>query len=329
MRSVAGILILSISLAACSTTSPDDPLVVYSGRSEDLVGPLFTQFTQDTGIELDVRYGDSTELAATLILEDDNSPADMFFSQDPASIGSVAQAGLLAELAAETLNKVPATFSDTDGHWVGVSGRARIVIYNPDTLAAPLPNSIWDLTDPAFEGLAIAPTNGSFLAFVAAMILLEGEDRTQEWLAGIAANNPISYSGNSPIVAAADTGEISLGLVNHYYLLRLDAEQGSTTAQNHFLSAGDAGSLVMPSGLGQLATSERTDDVKQLIDFLLGDEAQQYFADETFEYPLAPGIPANANLVPLDAIQAPALDLSRLSEFLDRATELVTEAGLI
>lgn len=325
---------LVVLMTACSPESIDspdspDPMTVYSGRTEDLIGSLVNDFTSETGIEVEVRYGDSTDLASTILLEGDDSPADVFLAQDPASLGLVALDGLFAPLPQDLTSRVPARFSAPDQSWVGISGRARTVVVNMDTLEAPLPESIWDLTDSAYEGLAIAPTNGSFLAFVAALILEEGEDRTMEWLEAVAANSPSDYPKNSPIVAAVDTGEVSLGLVNHYYLLRLEAEQGSVAASNHFLSAGDAGSLVMPSGAGILNSSDRTEDAEAFIRFMLDATAQEHFASETFEYPLVEGFDADPRLVPLDEIPTPDIDLSRLAEALDRATQLVAEAGLI
>ncbi len=329
-RFLALALTVAMVSVGCTTDSEDGPLVVYSGRSEDLVGPIFERFEAETGIDVEVRYGDSTELAATLLLEGDEPVADVFFAQDPASLGAVAREDLLTRLPDSVLDRVPARFSDNEGRWVGTSGRARTVIVNPNLLGnTPLPASIWDLTDPAYAGIAVAPTNGSFLAFVAAMILDEGEARTLEWLEAIAANQPVAYSGNSPIVAAADGGEVALGLVNHYYLLRLRAEQGSVTAINHFLTAGDAGSLVMPAGAGILAGSDRRDDATALIEFLLSDSAQTHFASETFEYPLVDGVAADPSLTPIGDLRSPDIDLSELAEFLDKATELVSRAGLI
>ena len=330
MRALTVLLVLSLLGAACSAEESAEPLVVYSGRSEDLVGPLFEEFTAESGIAVDVRYGDSTELAATLILEGDTSNAQVFFAQDPASIGSVANAGLLQPLGAELTGMVDPQFSDREGRWVGVSARARTVVYNPELITGPLPESVWDLAEPEYAGLGIAPTNGSFLAFVAAMIMIDGEDQTRAWLEAIAANNPTPFPKNSPIVAATDAGEIGLGLVNHYYLLQLQAEQGTTTARNHFLTAGDAGSLVMPAGIGIMnSAGDRTADATALIEFLLSESAQSYFATETFEYPVSAGVAAFEGLKPLDQLSSPDLDLTRLSEFLDRATELVTEAGLV
>lgn len=323
--------LLVLATAACGGDDDATTLTVYSGRTQELVQPLFDQFTEETGINLEVRYAGSTDLAATLREEGSNSPADVFFAQDPASLGAVAEAGLFATLPTEILELVPERFSDSSGRWVGTSGRARVVVYDSTVLSpADLPADVTGFTDPAWASrLGIAPGNGSFLAFVAAMIVMEGEDATRTWLEAIAANDPGSYTNNSSIVAAVNGGEIEAGLVNHYYLLRLQAEEGETAAANHFLANGGPGSLVMPAGAGILATSDDQDAAQQFVRFLLSSEAQTYFALETFEYPLAVGFPVVAGLPPIDTIGAPELDLSALAAALDRATDLVAEAGLL
>jgi iron(III) transport system substrate-binding protein len=230
-------------------------LVVYSGRAEELVGPLLEEFEAESGIELDIRYADSSELAATLIAEGEESAADVFFAQDPASLG--AAAGLMAPLPEETLDLVDGRFHDRDGRWVGTSGRVRVVVHNTAS-DLPLPQTIDDAVDPDWAGqLGVAPTNGSFLAFVSAMILERGEDATREWLEALAANDPVEFDGNAPIVEATDTGELGGGLVNHYYLLRLRAEGQGNNTENYFIPAGDVGSLVMPAGVGIMANTDR------------------------------------------------------------------------
>ncbi len=329
-RLLGAVLAATVLATACGGGGADTPLTVYSGRSEALVGPLFERFEDETGIDLEVRYADSLDLAATLRQEGSASPADVFVAQDPASLGAVALAGGFDRLPDGVLERVPSRFSDPGGRWVGVSGRSRVVVYDARSLtAADLPDTVAGFTDPAWRGrLAIAPTNGSFLAFVASMILLEGEEPTARWLREVAANDPGLYSGNSVIVSAVDDGSIDAGLANHYYLLRLRAEQGETAAANHFLTGGP-GALVMPAGAGVVATSDDPDDAVALIEFLLSDEAQAYFASETFEYPLVEGIAADPSLPPLSELDPPALDLSRLAEALDRATDLVAEAGLL
>lgn len=329
-RVLAAAIVLAVTAAACTSTS-SGVLTVYSGRTEDLVGPLFEQFTEETGIEVAVRYAGSTDLAATLREEGSNSPADVFFAQDPASLGAVAESDLFVELSSDLLEMVDARFSDSSGRWVGTSGRARVVVYDATRLsAADLPSSVAGFTAPEWAGrIGIAPSNGSFLAFVAAMLVMEGEETTRAWLEGLAANSPGRYEKNSPIVAAVNGGEIETGLVNHYYLLRLQAEEGETAAANQFLASGGPGSLVMPAGAGILTTSDRQDDAERFIEFLLSAQAQKYFAEETFEYPLAAGIPPIEGLPPLESLGAPVLDLSAIATALDLATDLVAAAGLL
>lgn len=325
-RVVSPALLVALILTACGS-GDNAPLVVYSGRSEELVQPLIDDFTEQTGIEVDVRYAGSTELAATLLQEGDTSAADIFFAQDPASLGSVAD--LLTQLPAEVLDLVDDRFEDRDGHWVGTSGRIRTFVYSTST-SIDLPQTIDDVTDPRWFGeTGIAPTNGSFLAFVSAMILERGEDATRDWLEALAANNPVDYPKNTPIVAAADSGEIEGGLVNHYYLMRLRAEGEGSNAENWFIPAGDVGTLVMPAGVGILATTDMSDDATEFVKFLLTADAQTYFANETFEYPLIDGVDPVTGLPTLDEINAPDVDLSRLADVLEDATRLVAEAGLV
>ena len=187
------LVILALTVAATACSADGDTLTVYSGRKEELVAPLLERFEQETGIDLEIRYANSTDLAATLREEGSNTPADVFFAVDPASLGAVALEGLLMPLPEEVLQLVPAEFSDREGRWVGTSGRSRVIAYDDRVLdPAALPGDLEALTDPMWQGrLGIAPTNGSFLASVAAMILLEGEDATRAWLEGIAANRPL------------------------------------------------------------------------------------------------------------------------------------------
>ena len=320
-------LVTIVSVACGGAGEGAGPLVVYSGRAEELVGPLFEQFETESGIDLEIRYADSSELAATLLAEGEETAADLFFAQDPASLG--AAAGLMATLPGETLDLVDERFHDRDGRWVGTSGRVRVVVHNTD-IDLPLPETIDDATDPAWAGqMGVAPTNGSFLAFVSAMILERGEDGTRQWLEALAANDPVEFDGNAPIVEATDTGELGGGLVNHYYLLRLRAEGQGNNTENYFIPAGDVGSLVMPAGVGVMANTDSPEAAQAFVDFLLADEAQTFFATETFEFPLIDGVPQPDGVPPLSEIDAPDIDLSDLAGVLDQATRLVAEAGLV
>lgn len=324
-------LLTALAATACGGADGSDTLTVYVGRSEDLVAPLIARFEAETGIDVEARFASSTDLAATLREEGDNTPADVFFAQDPASLGAVAAAGMFRTLPEEIVDRVAPRFSDRDSRWVGVSGRSRVLVYDTTAVAPDdLPADVDGLLDPVWRGrIGIAPSNASFLAFVAAMILDRGEAATRGWLEGIAANDPQIFSGNSPIVTAVDQGTVEVGLVNHYYLLGLIADQGSSTAGNHFFTTPSAASLVMPAGAGILATTDSPDAAERFVAFLLSTDSQHWFAAETFEYPLLTGVDAPAGLPPLDSLAQPDLDLSDLATVLDLATDLVAAAGLL
>ena len=188
------------------------PLTVYSGRSESLVGPVLEAFTDETGVEVEVKYADTAELAALLLEEGTRSPADVFFAQDAGALGAVAAAGLLEPVPGDVLARVPAAFRDPDGRWVGVSGRARTVAY---TTAEPveLPASILDFTDPEWSGrIGWAPANGSFQSFVTALRATEGDEAARAWLEGILANDAVDYPSNTAAVEGVAAGEVDVAL---------------------------------------------------------------------------------------------------------------------
>jgi iron(III) transport system substrate-binding protein len=330
-RIVVLVALLSTIAASCSTGPDGASITVYSGRSESLIQPVIDAFTDATGIDVAVKYAGSADLAATILAEGGASPADVFLSQDPASLGSIALDGLFETLPSLLLDRVPSRFSDEQGRWVGTSGRARVVVYDSRDLApGDLPATEDGFIDETWRGrVGIAPTNGSFLAFVATKILVDGEADTLAWLEGMAANESPKYPKNSPIVAAVNSGEIDAGLVNHYYLLRALAENPDESGRNHFFAVATPGSLVMPAGAGVLASSDKQDAAQQFIEFLLSDDSQRYFAEETFEYPLVPGIEADASLPPIETIPTPDINLSDLATILDTATDLVAQAGLL
>jgi iron(III) transport system substrate-binding protein len=312
-------------------TPGEDALVIYSGRSEELVGEVFEQFEERSGIDVQARYGDTAELAATILEEGENSPADLFFAQDPGALGALDDEGRLTKLPREILDRVPAKFRADDGDWVGTSGRARVVAYNTEELSeGDLPDSIFDFTDPEWEGkIGWAPTNGSFQAFVTALRVLEGGERARKWLEGIEANRPFEYPDNLTAVEGVASGEVQVAFVNHYYLFQVMEEQGEDVpVRNYYLKGGDPGALVLAAGAGILDTAENPEAARSFLEYLLSQEAQQYFADETFEYPLIEGVEINDQLVPLSEIQSPNIDLSNLDD-LQGTLELLQETGVL
>lgn len=290
-------------------------IVVYSGRAERLVKPVLDQFTFLTGIEVSARYGDSAELAATLLEEGDRTRADVFFSQDAGALGALTKAGRFAKLPSATLSRVDARYRADDGTWVGVSGRARVFVYDPRQVSTP-PQSIFDLTAPAWRGkIGYVPTNASFQSFVTALRVTIGESAARKWLTDFRANNPVAYPSNGAVVVDVNKGEIALGLVNHYYLYERIAADGrsAVVARNEYPQLGDPGALVNVAGVGVLKRSGTDASALALVDFLLGRDAQTYFADKTFEYPMVPSLAsAVASLPPIQTVQGTKIDLSQL-----------------
>ncbi len=319
-----------------AVTSPDvssTTLTVYSGREEELVAPLIERFEAESGIDIEARYGDTAELASIILEEGEAGDvrADVFFAQDAGALGAVAAAGLLAPLDATVLDRVDARFRDDEGRWVGVSGRARVLAYSTERLSEDdLPASITELTDPTWAGrIGWAPTNASLQAFVTAFRQLEGEDAARAWLEGIVANDPVVYPNNTGAVEGVAAGEVDVALVNHYYLMRLLAENGPEyPVANHFLPGGDLGSLVNVAGAGILADSERADAAARFVDYLVSEDAQTYFSEETYEFPLVDGIAADPRLPTLAEIESPEIDLNSLAD-LQGTVELMRETGAL
>jgi iron(III) transport system substrate-binding protein len=328
------VLLAALALSACGgddDTGEGSTLTVYSGREEEIVAPLFERFEEETGIDVEVRYGDSAELAATIAEEGDNTPADVFFGQDPGSLGSVADR--FAELPDDVLDRVDERFRGGD-RWVGTSGRTRVIVYNTDVLSEDeVPDSVFELTDPRWDGkIGIAPTNASFQAFVTAMRLAVGDDRTRDWLEGVMDNDPKFYEKNTPVVEAAAAGEIELGLVNHYYLYLVQAEQGEDAPiANKYLPGDDPGALVTVAGVGVLEEADGRDDAERFVEFLLSDESQRFYSEEAAEaeIPLVEGIEPKEGVPSLDELAnaGPDVDFTRFGEELERTLELLSETG--
>lgn len=304
-------------------------LVVYSGRKESLVGPILEQFEAQTGIEVAVRWGNSAEVAATILEEGKASPADLFYAQDPGGLGAVSNR--FTELPPEILARIDPRFRDPAGRWVGISGRARVIVYNTERVeASELPEDLWGFTTPEWRGrLGWAPTNASFQTMLTAMRSTWGEEEARRWLEGMMANDPIVFESNTPIVAAVGAGEVDVGFVNHYYLYRFLSEEGeSFSARNYFLPGGGPGSLVMVSGAGVLESSENKQAALELLRFLLSPEAQTYFAEQTNEYPLVEGIDPTVELTPLGELNAVEVPLSDLSDLVG-TVGLLREVGAL
>ena len=286
-----------------NTPEKTQELVVYSGRSAGLVEPLLKKFERETGIKVKTRFDKSTQaLANRIASEGQQGEADVFFAQDSGYLGALANAGHLQPLSVKTLNKVPKQFRDATGKWVATSGRARVLVYSPDRVKpAELPKTLDELADDRWKGrLGWAPSNSSYQAHVSALRSLWGEEKARDWLTRMAALAPKVYPKNSPQVKAVSNGEIDVGWVNHYYLHKIKAANPDLKAANYsFSTAGDAGNLLMLSGVAVTTYAKNAAAADTLVSYLLSESAQTYFAQKVYEYPVVDGIKTHPDVPPM------------------------------
>lgn len=316
--------LLLLSSACGGSNADSESITVYSGRGKNLIQPLLDDFTEQTGIAVEVRYASSSDLALLLETEAGKTPADIFISSSPGSVGFLAERDLLATLPQDI---APAAVTGPANNWIALTGRQRVLVYNTDNIdPASLPSSIFDLGEDEWNGkVAIAPGNGSFQDFFTLMRLQHGDETATSWLDDLADGGAPQYPNNNSIVQAVARGEVDMGLVNHYYLYRLLAENPDLTAANYEFAEGDIGSVLITTTISMTTTGDR-DVAQKLIAFMLTESAQKYFSEETFEYPLGADVDANEQLPDLGPIDVGTFEV--LGGELTKTLELIREAGL-
>lgn len=327
-------LVVAVAALAALPACTDDggELIVYSGRNQNLIGPLLEEFAAETGIDIRVKYGDTSELLPTLLEEGDRTRVDVFVSQDAGALAQLDRQEMLAPLPEALVGDVDPRFRASNRTWVGLSGRARVIAYNTGAVdPADLPRSVFEVTEPAWKGrVGFPPTNASFIAFVSALREEHGDARTRAFLEGLAANDAKRFDNNVLTLDAVASGDVDLGLVNHYYLFNEFKERGDVPVANHYpgQQPDGEGTFVNVAGAAVLDRSDQRDDAVKLVEFLLSRRAQEYFRAETSEYPLAAGVEPLDVLPPLAALRTIDVPLERLGRDLETTVEMIKDAGL-
>jgi len=337
----AAALLAVLALAGCgfdtesSGGGPGEPetegITLYSGRIPAAIGGAVDRYEAEADRDVQVRYADTADLAATLVEEGDASPADVFFAQEPGAIGAVADQGLLAPLPAEVLRLVPARYRDPEGRWVGVTGRARVVAYNREAVErSELPPSPFGFTAPAWKGrVGWAPASDSMQEYVTALRARYGDERTREWLEAMVANDAVDYPDNVAIRDAIAAGEIDAGLINHYYVAQAIAAEGEDYPVGVYFPRRGLGSLMLLTSVGVLESSDRKEEAIDFVRSLLEKPSQEFFTTSSKEYPLARGAEPDPSLsVPLATIPNVSGDLVEIEQ-LQATIELMQEAGAL
>jgi len=309
-------------------------LTVYSGRGEFLVGQLMN-FIRDQypDLNLQIRYGGAADLANQIRTEGQASPADVFFTVNAGILGLLAQDGRLQSMPSEVLSMGREGYQDPDGRWIGTSGRVRSVPYNTDELSEEdIPDDILDFPeqDQLQDSMGWAVTYGSFQGFVTVMRILNGEQRTREWLRGMAELGIQEYSDEFRVAQAVADGELRAGFTNHYYVIRVLDGRPNAPLDMTF-TENDAGSFFNVAGAGVVDSSDRPDMAANFVRHLLSAEAQDYFArSATFEYPMIPEVEPIERLPAFEDLNPPDLDLAEFAKAdINETIDLMEEEGIL
>lgn len=310
---------------------PSGSITVYNAQHEELTQAWADEFTKETGVKVILRNGDDSELGNQIVQEGTASPADVFLTENSPAMSLVDNAKLLEPVDPATLENVPEQFRPSTGNWTGIAARSTVLAYNPELVSeADLPDSLLDLADPSWKGRwAASPSGADFQAIVSAFLELKGEAATKSWLQGMK-ENAVLYKGNSTIMKAVNAGEIPAGVIYHYYWFGDQAGTGenSSNTKMHYFKKQDPGAFVSLSGGGVLATSKNPTAAQAFLAFVTGKAGQEVLqTGSSFEYPVASETDANPELVPLDQLEAPAVDPAKLNGTM--VTDLMTEVGLL
>ncbi|HHM04619.1 MAG TPA: extracellular solute-binding protein [Gammaproteobacteria bacterium] len=333
MRKTKSLLIGLVALAAAvGGVHADDTLVVYSGRSDKFVKPVAQAFTRATGINVVLHNASSTSLLNKLRVEGARTQADLYLSNDAGNLQMGSSLGLFQALSPDLVGAIDAQWRAPDDTWVGLSARARVLVVNTN-VANPHIASVFDLAGSAMKGrIGIThSSNESFIAGVTVYLLEEGEATTRAWLEGMKANvEGEVFNKHSHIVKAVAGGRLDVGLVNHYYIFRhLDQHPGAPI-RVLLPDQGEHGMgvAVNVAGVAISKYSRKKALAEKFVGFLVSEEGQKLFAGLNREYPTRKGVPAAAEVPPMDSFKVAPVPMYKLAELRNKTIDLIEAVGM-
>jgi iron(III) transport system substrate-binding protein len=338
---IAVFAIVALLLAGCSSSTSnsgsgsEQTITLYNAQHEQTTDALVNAFTKQTGIKVKVRSDDEDVLTAQLEQEGSKSPADVFYTENSPWLEQLAQKNLLAPIDPTALAQVPAAYSSTSGDWIGVSARTSVLVYNTNDLSpSQLPTSILDLADPKWKGkLELAPSETDFWPIISSVAKTYGDAKALAWLKALKANAAPNDNtpDNETLVSDVNKGTAQLGLINHYYFFRMQAEVGKSAMHEAiaYLAPQDPGYVLDISGAAVLKSSKHQAAAQRFVAFITSAAGQTILANsDSFEYPIGNHVAANPELRPFDQLQPNSFSMAELGTGEDAKT-LLQEAQLI
>jgi len=325
---------IAIVVATGAALAQSGEVNVYTYRESKLMQPLFDAFAKETGIKVNV-ISASSGLEQRIKAEGANSPADVLLTVDIGRIEDAVRAGITQPIKSDVLDKVVAPqYRDPEGHWYGISMRARVVYASKDPVQETA-LTYEDLADPKWKG-KICIRSGQYIynnALFAAFIAHHGEAKTEEWLSGLKANLAQKPSGGDREVARdIAAGKCDIGVANTYYwalMLNREAERKPWAEATKVIlpKFKDGGTHVNLSAVVLARYAPDKANAMKLIEWLVGDEAQHMYADLNYEYPVRPGIAVNPTIAGYGKLDADTIPLSKIAEYKKAAANLVDKVG--
>ena len=310
-------------------------LVIYSAQHPETTAAIVSAFTKQTGIKVQLKNDNEDVLTAQLEQEGTRSPADVFYAENSNWLQQLDDKGLLANVDAATLARVPGRVNADNGKWLGVSGRFSTLIYNPSKISASqLPPSAMDLADPRYKGkLELAPAETDFWPIITSIIRARGRQAALAWLQGLKANagSDDHAPDNETLVGDVNKGSADMGLINHYYFFRIRSESsaGSFHAKLAFFAPRDPGFVEDISAAGILRSAPHPAAAQKFLSFLVSRAGQNVIAhSSSYEYPLVRGVAPNPALPPVSTLKPNPITPAEIGTGTD-ARDLLRQAGLI
>ncbi len=349
LRLSALLLSASVLFSACSQSPGDQgseerqsvPITgsvnVYSARHYDSDLALYEQFTSETGIKVNLLEGNSDQLIQRIENEAEFSPADVLITVDAGRLWRAVDRGVFQTLdAPEISERVPANIRNDEDYWIGLTRRARVIVYNKSEGRPEGLNDYADLADPAFAGEICmrSSANTYNLSLMASIVAREGEDAAQDWAEKVVANFARPPQGNDiSLLKSVAAGECGLTLANTYYIARLGASDDPATQEVYenlgiiFPNQDNTGTHVNISGIGIATYAPHRENAVKLIEFLTRDDIQTAFSAGNNEYPAVAGVDAAPQVVALGDFKADDLHASELGSFQEAAVKVYDRAG--
>jgi len=325
-------LAAGLGLAAGIGAAPGDAaeVVVYSARSHYGQEPAMEAFTKKTGIQVKSFGGESGPLFERLKAEGDKTPADVLISVDAGNLWNAARAGLLSKMdSPEVQASIPVHLRDPENRWVGLTVRARTIMYNTTKVKPEELSTYEALGDPKWKGRLCLRSSSHIYnqSLVATMIKKHGEAKAESIVRGWVANRPTLIQGDTKILEAVAAGQCDVALTNTYYLGRILAKDAAFPVAAFWANQQTTGTHVNISGAGVTAHSKNRPQAIKLIEFLTSPEAQQMFADANFEYPANPQAAVNPLIAKWGKFRQDDTNVAAAGEFQAAATRLADRAG--